>query len=178
MKYLKALLVAVIILPVLFVFFMIAFGKIMEVNETAVESYGRFNNTTNNILEKYEAILLPDKSLAAEFCRSYIYEYQEPFFGDANFYIYAKLELTDAAFVAELERLGALCGTGTTDDGVYVVQGSKEEFENYSDDEILDGMFYVIEIAKADKDTGTIEYLTAYLWDYHPEELVLSFVNI
>jgi len=177
MKYLKALLIAVIILPVLFVFFMIAFGKIVEVNDTSVESYGSFNNTTNNILEKYEAILLPDKSLAAEFCRSYIYEYQEAFFGDPNFYIYAELELTDAAFSAELERLDTLCENGPEDEGIYVVQGSKEEFESYSDDEILDGMFYVFEIAKADESAGTIEYLTAYLWDYHPVELVIGFAN-
>lgn len=81
-------------------------------------------------------------------------------------------------FVHELERLEGLCTpVELKGESYFLVSSSPDAIRDYCDDEIRDGAFYFFQLALADEELNHIRYLTAYIWDYHREYLVSSFLS-
>ena len=59
----------------------------------------------------------------------------------------------------------------------YIFQGSIEDFEEYTNEQILDGFFFTYEMITVNEDALEINYLYAHVWDYWKDYFLISKLN-
>lgn len=156
---------------------LILLADLKEINTSNDSNYGKWNEFTVTTLDEFSASLLPDKALIPQWCRCYHYGYHQALLGDPNFYIYADLRPDGATFNSEVQRLKDL-GSSVQVNGeqFIIVNGTKDAFADYCDEATYDGMNFFFELARIDSANNRIQYLTAFIWDYHHEHLVSEFI--
>ncbi len=71
-----------------------------------------------------------------------------------------------------------LAGTGCLVHTYYfLIQYSLDDRLKYTDDEIYDGMFYTFEIISANPEENTICFVSARVWDYHPDQVLIDYLQ-
>ena len=59
----------------------------------------------------------------------------------------------------------------------YVFQGSTENFEEYTNKQIFDGLSFTYEMITVKENALEINYLYAYVWDYWKDDFLISRLN-
>lgn len=143
-------------------------------------AYGSWNQTVNTIRDDFFCGSLPDKKDVNEFAQSYYYAFSQGVLGDPNFVIYVTLQFPDEhSYEEELNKYILLLSDPVQIDGLtyYPVQCSQKTFEEYTDDQILDGMYYNIEVIVENKDAKTISFINARVWDYYKNQMLVDFLH-
>lgn len=143
-------------------------------------AYGSWNQTVNKIRDDSFCGSLPDKQDVSEFVQSYYYVFSQGVFGDPNFVIYVALQFPDEnSYEEEINKYALLLSDPIQMDGFtyYPVQCSKKTFEEYTDNQTLDGMYYNFEIIVENKDAKMISFINAHVWDYYKDQMLVDFLN-
>lgn len=102
------------------------------------------------------------------------------FFGDPNYVLSFTIVFEDAN---ELEMFLesydlSLAEERHNDNYIcYIFQGSEESFEEYTNERIMDGLFFTYEVIIVKKGSPEISCLYAYVWDYWKDEFLISTLN-
>ncbi len=141
--------------------------------------YGKWNLDTKRFINEHFENSLPDVEFAENYCCNYYYSYKHAFLGDQNFVIYADFKVPNKTdYYKKINIFNEMNGVSCTDGReFYFLQGDEKNISLYLDDEILDGMFYDLEIIVTDKDNQTINYLIAHVWDYYRDEMLFNFLK-
>lgn len=110
-------------------------------------------------------------------CRDMYLKREYAILGDPNYVVYFTLSFEDhSAFQSHLENINLDLAEKVQIDGDthYIFQGSKEALIEYTDEEIHDGFNFAYEIVTIKKDTQDVTYLYAYVWDYWPNDFLIS----
>lgn len=148
-----------------------------EAYVTDCSQYGQWSKKTAACLTENFFASLPSISDVSQWGRSYYYESTQATLGDLNFVIFVELAFADdnkyLDAISAIERKFSVSFTAKGS-SYYAIQFSQENYQEYTNDEILDGMFFNFEGIIANENEKVIRYLTAHVWDYYPHPLLLA----
>lgn len=144
---------------------------------TDCSQYGQWSQKTEACLSENFFSSLPSSSDVSQWGRAYLYESTQATLGDLNFVIYVELVFNDdneyLDAISAIERKFSVSFI-TQGSSYYAIQFSQDNYQEYINDEILDGMFFNFEGIIANENEKVIRYLTARVWDYYPHPLLLE----
>ncbi|MBP3538644.1 MAG: hypothetical protein J6J62_02245 [Oscillospiraceae bacterium] len=167
--------------PVLILIFLTLAGIFALGKTLKADSYGDWGRKTKAILSENFNGFLPEVAVAQNYGQNYYYKYKQAPLGDANFVIYIEIALPDDAafnnFLAGYE-IDSIESRSMSNETVYFIQGDAESIAEYLDDEIYDGMYYNFELISVDKNSLTVEFLSAQVWDYYKDDFLCNHLRI
>lgn len=144
---------------------------------TDCSQYEQWSKKTETCLHENFFSSLPSSNDVFQWGQSYLYESTQATFGDFNFVIYVELAFSDdneyLDAISDIERKFRVTAT-VKGSSYYAIQFSQKNYHEYTNSEILDGMFFNFEGIIANENERTIRYLTAHVWDYYPHLFLIE----
>ena len=100
--------------------------------------------------------------------------------GDPNYVVSCLLQFdNEESFQKHLKQIDTNGKAPLMNGGeeIYPIQWSEQNYQEYINDEMLDGYCAVYEIVAVNSDTREVRYLFAYVWDYWKGEHLISLLN-
>ena len=144
-----------------------------------INDYFCWNNKTNTILRSHFNNTLPEKSLVDHYGTNYYYNLSQGILGNPNLVIYVSVQFPDdSGYQSEIDKLN-LSADSIQDENVsiYFIQGTQQDIDEYTDENIYDGMFYNFEIIITNDESNEISFINAYVWDYYKDDLLVSLLK-
>lgn len=182
------ILIVILVLILFWVFFVVVdlFDKYPhgEVNYHSVEDFGEYNSFVEERFSIRER-LFPKRDTAGE-CVEYLYHYSFPHSFievDPIFDLSAVFEYDDGNFKNELSRIESLSTHSKALGNGKIIYCAAEEdkkslrnlVEFFFDDKVIDGYYYVFDIAVVDAEKQSIEYsFVCFADEYTPNKKTLK----
>ncbi len=140
---------------------------------TDPSKYLEVNTYTNKILTEYSCKNLPNEILSSSTDVKYEYRYECSVLGypSSSIYLYT-IYLNENDFNTEEQRITDMSVVSIEIDETTIIYSSrfdiKERLEQYTDDEILDGLLLVLDFSVINYEERSIEYIFDVRRDEHP----------
>lgn len=148
--------------------------------DNVISDYGCWNHESSVLIHEYFESFLPSKDLVNDYGVDYYYTYSEALLGNQNMVIFVELRLPEKEQFEEqlcknMENASPLLSTEKGED--YYLLFKQEYISEYLDDEIYDGMCYNFKIMSTNKETNTIRYLIAHVWDNYGDAFLIDYLS-
>lgn len=154
-----------------------------NVEITDESKYLDTNDFTQEMIDEYSVGVLPAKINPGKNICNYNYSYNCALFGEPTCVVYLSCKYADIdEFKNEENRINTLCNIQSQMNDYKALYTSDSELINnynkYTDNEVLDGLLYIFEFAIINQDESTIEYVFAIQYDHTAkDEIILGLLT-
>lgn len=147
---------------------------------TSITEYGQWDSLSSEILDRNFSLMLPSENLVQQYGQSYYYSSSQGLFADRSVVVGIVLKFQNNTEYHEVLKQYQAYSSGSITNGnieYYTVQYSYENFWDYSDDEILDGMSYNFSVFSTCESEQTIQIVNAHVWDSFKDQYLINYLT-
>lgn len=155
-------------------------GCITSNQSTDLAKYGLWKESTVRFLQENFSNSLPEAETVCKYGKSYYYKSTQGVMGDENFIIHVVIRFDEKTrYEEELSKYRNLLSNSVLRNDViyYTIRHSNEAVLEYTNDEILDGMYYDFEIIAINEKECSMEFINAHVWDYYKNQVLIDFLQ-
>ena len=141
------------------------------------------NDLLQSRFAKFDSVFIydfPSETAHPDNCFDVYVAQNKSLFGDPNYVISFSLKFEDrSALQAHLNKYDTKIADALTVDDMtyYVFQGTADDLEEYANDQVYDGYYFVYEIIAVNEEKPEVSYLYAYVWDYWKNEFLITWLE-